>query len=388
MSVPRREPGAGVVRLVGDAPVAAAVLPLAPGATWRLALQEAAEAAVAALEADDPRVPGAALRVGAAQLVAAMERALAGLPVGHVALAPALPVPQLERALRRHLLQQVHDGALGAHDAARLCEALERVHDALEGHAGHRFAARLSGSGGLALLVDVAHDMRSPLGSILFLVEQLRRGLSGPVTPVQERQLGLVYGAALGLSELATDVMDLARGGDVLATGEPAPFSVAAVLKQVEALLVPVAEERGLALVLETSVTSPRVGHAGAVQRVLLNLATNALKFTDTGEVRVSAIPVDATRVHFTVRDTGRGIPEALLGSLYDAFRHRLQPGEYLFSSAGLGLSICQVLVRALGAELLVETAPGRGTTFHFELALPVHEQGPYTRMSLEGQAR
>jgi signal transduction histidine kinase len=374
----RGAPGeAPAMRLVGDDErPGLPALPLAPGAAWRAALLTAADAAVTAVIDADARVPAAALRVGTTQLCAGVERALAGLPVGRIEVAPALPLGALARALRRDLLAQARAGTLAPHEAIALCEALERVDDALADCPGHRFAARLGGDGGLALLVDVAHDMRSPLGSILFLVEQLRRGHSGPVTPVQERQLGLVYGAALGLSELASDVMDLARGGDMLVAGEQAPFSIPALFAQVQQLLVPVAEERRLALVLETPITGARLGHGGAVQRVLLNLATNALKFTDEGEVRVEAQPLGASRVHFTVRDTGRGIPEALVGSLFDAFRRRLQPGEYVFSSAGLGLSICQVLVRAMGGELLVETAPGKGTAFHFELELPAQGRG------------
>lgn len=378
MSAARREAGEpSAVRLVGDdeRPRLPA-LPLVPGAAWRTALLAAADAAVSQVVATDARVPAAALRVGTTQLCAGVERALAGLAIGRIEVPPALPVAALLRALRRDLLAQTRAGTLAPHEATALCETLEWVEDALAECPGHRFATRLGGEQGLALLVDVAHDMRSPLGSILFLVEQLRRGHSGPVTPVQERQLGLVYGAALGLSELASDVMDLARGGDVLVTGDAAPFSIPALFAHVQALLVPVAEERRLALVLETPITGARLGHGGAVQRVLLNLATNALKFTDEGEVRVSAQPLGTSRVHFTVRDTGRGIPEALVGSLFDAFRRRLEPGQYVFSSAGLGLSICQVLVRAMGGELLVETAPGKGTAFHFELELPPQGRG------------
>ena len=377
MARPRRGDPAGVVRLVPDgAAPGPAALSFAPGAPWRAALLAAADAAVEAVAAADARTPPATLRVGATSLCAAVERAAAGEPARAPEMAPAFPVLALERALRRALLAAAEGGALAPHEATALCAALERVRDALDACPGHRFAQRLGGEGALSLLVDVAHDMRSPLGSILFLVEQLRRGHSGAVTPVQERQLGLVYGAALGLSELASDVMDLARGGELLVAGPVAPVSVASVFAQVQSLLVPVAEERGLALVLETPLAAPRLGHAQALLRVLLNLATNALKFTDRGEVRVTAEPAGATRVRFAVADTGRGIPEALLGSLFDAFRRRLAPGEYVFSSAGLGLSICQVLVRAMGGELLVETAPGAGTTFQFELELPPQRRG------------
>ncbi len=114
-----------------------------------------------------------------------------------------------------------------------------------------------------------------------------------------------------------------------------------------------------------------RIGYPAALNRVLLNLTTNALKFTAEGGVEVTATPRSRTRVEFSVRDTGRGIPDQVIGTLFDAFRRRVKPGEYVFSSAGLGLSICQKLVTAMKGELKVETALEKGTRFHFEIDLP-----------------
>src|SRR5690606_22337651 len=103
---------------------------------------------------------------------------------------------------------------------------MERIARALEPDWAQHLADRLSGPDGLELVVEVAHDMRSPLTSVLFLAETLQRGQSGPVSPVQERQLGLIYSAAFGLSAMASDVIELARGGDRLVDLEPIPFSV------------------------------------------------------------------------------------------------------------------------------------------------------------------
>ncbi len=288
-----------------------------------------------------------------------------------IGLPPALPSKRLISGMRRAVLSQSGAGVLSDGDTVAVLRAIEAVGLELEDDAAHRFSSRLGGMGGLELIVDVAHDMRSPLGSILFLSEQIRRGQSGAVTPVQERQLGLIYGAALGLSTLASDVMDLARGGEKLVQQTPLPMSIQRVFQAVHEIVLPMAEERGLSLRFWTQVTDVRVGHSQAVQRVLLNLVTNAVKFTNTGEVAVKATAVSSTRVRFEVRDTGRGIPEAVLGTLFDAFRRRLKPGEYVFSSAGLGLSICQNLVRAMDSELLVESVIDRGSTFQFELEMP-----------------
>jgi signal transduction histidine kinase len=114
-----------------------------------------------------------------------------------------------------------------------------------------------------------------------------------------------------------------------------------------------------------------RIGHPVALSRVLLNLTTNALKFTDEGTVEVSARQTTRTGLEFAVQDTGRGIPPQAMKTLFLPFRRRVKSGDYKFSGAGLGLSICRKLVEAMGAELKVDTSPELGTRFYFELDLP-----------------
>lgn len=253
----------------------------------------------------------------------------------------------------------------------RVLVAFERVEEALEADAGQRFLTKLSGMEAPKLLAEVAHDMRSPLGSILFLAERLRNGQSGPVTPLQARQLGLVYSAALGLSGLSNDVMELARGGLRLMDPEPVPFSVADILQQTINIVRPMAEEKGLLLEATVPELDGRVGFPAALQRVLLNLTTNALKFTEKGSVRIASEPTDRMRLDFSVSDTGRGIPPAVMHTLFDAFRHRGPNSDYFFSSAGLGLATCHKLVAAMGGELKVDSVVDRGTRFSFQLDLP-----------------
>ena len=374
MTTPRpRRPTTLRVEPRGAAPAA-----VHAGQVWRQALAAAADVAAEELAlSPDGGWPAAELRAGASLLCAAAEVQLhdAVGAVPRITFPPALPARRMLAGMRRALLAQARVGALAAEPTVQLLDALETLRAELDKHAGHRFSSRLGGMGGLELIVDVAHDMRSPLGSILFLAEQMRRGQSGPVSPLQERQLGLIYGAAFGLSTMASDVMDLARGGEKLVQQEPRPFLLQSVFQQVHDVVRPMAEERGLDLRFETSVTDARVGHGPAVQRVLLNLVINALKFTAAGEVTVIVTSLAASRLRFEVRDTGRGIPECVLGTLFDAFRRRLKPGQYVFSSAGLGLSICQNLVRAMGSELLVESTTEVGSCFQFELDLPRQRQ-------------
>lgn len=254
----------------------------------------------------------------------------------------------------------------------RLLHAIEVVGQHLEADWSQHFTDRLSAPDGLELVVEVAHDLRSPLTSILFLAETLQRGRSGAVNPVQERQLGLIYSAAFGLSSVASDVIELARGGDRLVDLDPIPFSVTDILESVRDIVQPIAEEKNLSV----KVTSPdadfRIGHPVALSRVLLNLTTNALKFTAEGSVEVTALARNSRCIEFSVRDTGRGIPPQSMATLFEPFRRRQKPGEYTFSGSGLGLSICRKLVEAMGSVLQVETASGFGTRFYFVLDLPL----------------
>jgi signal transduction histidine kinase len=285
------------------------------------------------------------------------------------------PSPLSRRVLaliRRELLVRfpVDHGTVDGVGLLALLRAIEQVAISIEPGWEQQFADRMSGPDGLDLVVEVAHDLRSPLTSILFLAETLQRGRSGPVTPLQERQLGLIYSAAFGLSSVASDVIELARGGDRLIDLEPLPFSVTDILDSVRDIVLPIAEEKGLSVRVTGPQDSVRIGQPVALSRVLLNLTTNALKFTDEGFVELRAQEAGPDQLELSVRDTGPGIPPASMALLFEPFRRRQKDRDYAFSGSGLGLSICRKLVEAMQAELKVETGPG-GTRFFFALTLP-----------------
>ncbi len=312
--------------------------------------------------------------VHVAWLCAAIRAAAVGLEPD-LGLVPRSALSRrLVAVIRSALLERLDtlDPAPAPAELLRLFGAVEQVSQRLEVDWSQRFADRLSAPDGLELVVEVAHDLRSPLTSILFLAETLQRARSGPVTPVQERQLGLIYSAAFGLSSVASDVIELARGGDRLVDLDPMPFSITDILESVRDIVLPIAEEKSL----EVRVTRPdadfRIGHPVALSRVLLNLTTNALKFTAEGHVEVAAQQLSPSRVEFSVRDTGRGIPPQSMATLFEPFRRRQKQGEYAFSGSGLGLSICRKLVEAMGSTLDVETGSDWGTRFFFVLELPL----------------
>lgn len=271
------------------------------------------------------------------------------------------------------------DRTIDRAEAVRLMRGVDQVRRAIEPDWDRYFSSQLSGPDGLNLVVEVAHDIRSPLTSIRCLAETLERGQSGPVTDVQRQQLRLIYSASLGLSSLATDVIEIARRGDQLADGDPIPFSVSEVLEGVVQMVRPIAEEKGLAVRFALPSTDQRIGMPIALSRVLLNLVTNALKFTDSGSVEVSTRPTSLTRLEFSVRDTGRGIPEEAQTALFQPFRRsqvRAGRSGFFFSGTGLGLAMCRKLLGVMDSELRFETKAGEGTRFFFELELP-----PVTRL-------
>jgi signal transduction histidine kinase len=274
--------------------------------------------------------------------------------------------------LRAEVIRGWSDARATHSEMPAILSAIESVREASERDWAQRFSDRVSGTNGLDLLVAIAHDLRSPLTSILFLAETLQREQSGPVNDVQRRQLGLIYGAALGLSSVASDVIELARGGDQLMEKEPTPFSVTAMLESVRDIVRPIAEEKRLAVRLLPPTVDYRMGHPVALSRVLLNLTTNALKFTGEGYVEIVTEEKGPLGIQFAVRDSGRGIDPEIVSSLYQPLRRNVGRSEQSFSQTGLGLAMCQKLVEAMGSLLQVETRRGWGTRFYFDLNLPV----------------
>jgi signal transduction histidine kinase len=259
------------------------------------------------------------------------------------------------------------------HEILRVLQAFERLKLELDSLASHEALPHLSDSRGLELAVELAHDLRSPLTSILFLSETILRGGSGPVNEIQQRQLGIIYSAALGLIGTASDVMELARGAEHLEPTQAAAFSLTEILEGVRDMVMPIAEEKGLELRITTVSADRRAGYPIPLSRVLLNLTTNALKFTDTGMVELAVRPIGDVRLEISVRDTGRGIDENALATLYQPIRRRGGGRRgYQIAGTGLGLSICRKLVNAMGGELHLETRPNWGTRFSFELDMPV----------------
>ena len=295
---------------------------------------------------------------------------------GRAVTSPAsrmLPVVRILDRLQRELIDRVRaESACDPAFALRLVGAvasLQSAHEEVD--AMPHDLQHLSGREAVGLLVEIAHDLSSPLAAVLFLVDMLRAGRSGPVNALQSRQLGLVYGAAFGLSHLAMNLIDHVRGQERLVDHHPVPFSVSETLNSVRDIVAPMTEEKEIELRLAAPAHDARLGYPVALHRILLNLVSNAVKYTSRGWVSLEANEVTATRLRFAVSDTGPGVPRRIVAQLFEPFRSTPGAAVPSFSGSGLGLSISKRLVTLLGGDLRVTTATEKGTTFSFELELP-----------------
>lgn len=289
------------------------------------------------------------------------------------------PRPPAQHA--RHLLDNVRrsfiellrsvEGDLPVQEVVRVLDAIERVQSAVDRDSVQTLREQVTGPSGMELLMEVAHDLRSPLASILFLTETLRAGRGTPLKPGHERQLDLIHSAAFEIDCLADDLTALVNGGEHLLEGEPALFAVRNVFSSVRDIVQPIADEKGLEIRFAGPGAEYRMGHPAALGRALLNLVTIAVRYTDEGFVEIAAQDLSPTRVEFSVRDSGPGVPDDVIASLVQPFDPLKVAREGSFSGTDLGLVICRRLVTAMGGGLQVRQGPERGSCFYFGLELP-----------------
>ncbi len=308
--------------------------------------------------------------------LSAIEDAVRCVVIGVHAETPSVPASvsttQVLECVRRKFVDEVQsEPAAEAQQAIHILSALGKVQFLLDVDRPERPPELLAGRDTAALLIEIAHDMRSPLAAILFLLDMLRTERSGPINNLQRQQLRLIYGASLGIMQLAVDMIDSVRGSGRLTAESPGEFSIAQLFQSVRDIVLPMAEEKGVEVELVLPAADRRIGLQAAINRILLNLTSNAIKFTNTGAVRIAAVDLSHGKVEFSVQDSGREIPPEVLEQLFRPFRRSDVRRARTFSSAGLGLSICHKLTQALGSELRVTTTPNKGTRFSFALDLP-----------------
>lgn len=230
------------------------------------------------------------------------------------------------------------------------------------------------------LVIELAHDLRSPLTSIMSLTEHMLRGGGGPVTESQRRQLAIIYSASLCLTQTASGILELGRSPQAREDDRPGPFSLTELFGSVGTIVAPMVEEKQLELRILVEGEDGRTGPAATLTRVLLNLTINALKFTDEGVVELTARSVGPDLVELSVRDTGPGLDPQVMRTLFQSLPVSYPPESRYFTSPGLGLVLCRELVASLGSILEVESVAAWGTRFAFRVALPEVTRGRFPR--------
>ena len=274
-------------------------------------------------------------------------------------------------AIRRSLLEQWRRDDLFI-DQDRVLALLHSIDLLAEKPVVGGSEAALTEPEALRLVAEVAHDLRSPLTSILFLSEALRNGQSGSLTELQKHQLGLIYSAALGLAGVSNDLMTIAQEQTSGHFDEAVAFSLHETFEAVREMVAPKAETKRIRLRFDVHCSGDRHGHPGPLGRVLLNLTTNAMRFTpEGGSVEVLAEPVARDTVEVSVRDTGQGIPPEKMARLFQPFQKSQGREGVFFAASGLGLSIVRRLLEGMDSELKVDSRVGHGTRISFVLSLP-----------------
>ena len=211
----------------------------------------------------------------------------------------------------------------------------------------------------------MSHEFRAPLGAVRSIVRILLDELDGPLTDEQRHQLDLIRSASTELSEMVDDLLDLARVEAGRITISPGWFEMGELLSSLRGMFKPLVNSDTVALTLEEPKGFDRLyTDDRKLAQILRNFISNGLKFTTHGEVRVCAEAVDGDMALFSVRDTGIGIPEGQLGTLFSDFMQLHSPLHKRYRGSGLGLSLSRKLAELLGGEVGANSTIGEGSTF------------------------
>ncbi|MFJ8199238.1 HAMP domain-containing protein, partial [Streptomyces sp. NPDC096152] len=232
-------------------------------------------------------------------------------------------------------------------------------------------------------LANMSHELRTPLNSLLILAQLLAQNPSRNLTPKQVEYAGIIHSAGSDLLQLINDILDLSKVEAGKMDVAPERVSLRQLIEYVEATFRPMTTQKGLDFGVTTAAGAPAdlLTDDSRLRQILRNLLSNAVKFTEQGSVELSiepaadeAVPAGVVRggavVAFRVKDTGIGIPEQHLESIFGAFQQADGTTSRKYGGTGLGLSITREIAHLLGGAVTVDSAPGRGSIF--TLFLPV----------------
>jgi signal transduction histidine kinase len=233
-------------------------------------------------------------------------------------------------------------------------------------------------------LSNISHEFRTPLNSVLALSRLLLDRIDGDLTAEQERQVGYIRRSAESLLELVNDLLDLAKVEAGKVDVRPSAFTVGELFGGLRGALRPLLTSPAVELIFDIPDRVPNLFTDEAkVTQILRNLISNALKFTEQGEVRVTALfDTEKGRLNLSVRDTGIGIAPRDHARIFDEFSQVDTKIQKRVKGTGLGLPLSKSLAELLGGELTLESIPGQGSIF--TLSIPP-ERGDPSRAQRSG---
>jgi signal transduction histidine kinase/DNA-binding NarL/FixJ family response regulator len=225
-------------------------------------------------------------------------------------------------------------------------------------------------------LANMSHEIRTPMAAIIGMGELL---LETPLSEKQQRYAQNIRTASEHLLGLVDGILDVAKVESGKLELERAPFSLQAVVRSVESLMLTRSGETGITLVCHVAAAARHVviGDAARLRQILINLVGNAFKFTKEGHISVRVVHLSGDDFQFEVADTGIGIRQDRLKAVFDSFTQGDNSTTRRYGGTGLGLTISKGLVELMGGRIWVESAPNQGSTFRFTARLPAAPEQP-----------